>query len=46
METRAATQLGTNMKLLTYVSVFYLPLSFCAVRMSLRPHLLSTTANS
>ena len=29
IESRAASDLGFNVKLLTYVSVFYLPLSFC-----------------
>ena len=31
IESRAASELGRNVKLLTYVSIFYLPLSFCAV---------------
>jgi hypothetical protein len=31
-ESRASTRLGENAKLLTYVSIFYLPLAFCAVR--------------
>ncbi|KAF2184726.1 hypothetical protein K469DRAFT_578976 [Zopfia rhizophila CBS 207.26] len=30
IESRAATKLGENVKLLTYVSIFYLPLAFCA----------------
>ncbi|PQE18890.1 26S protease regulatory subunit like protein [Rutstroemia sp. NJR-2017a BVV2] len=30
VESRASTRLGENVKLLTYVSIFYLPLSFCA----------------
>ncbi|KAL9116881.1 MAG: hypothetical protein Q9187_006590, partial [Circinaria calcarea] len=30
IESRAASELGRNVKLLTYVSIFYLPLSFCA----------------
>ncbi|TEY54959.1 hypothetical protein BOTCAL_0234g00140 [Botryotinia calthae] len=30
MESRASTRLGENVKLLTYVSIFYLPLAFCA----------------
>jgi hypothetical protein len=30
-ETRIATKLGQNMMLLTYVSIFYLPLAVCAV---------------
>ncbi|EPE27477.1 hypothetical protein GLAREA_04268 [Glarea lozoyensis ATCC 20868] len=29
MESRASTKLGETVKLLTYVSIFYLPLSFC-----------------
>ncbi|KAF4633530.1 hypothetical protein G7Y89_g4589 [Cudoniella acicularis] len=29
MESRAATQLGENIKLLTYVSIFFLPISVC-----------------
>jgi hypothetical protein len=28
---RASTRLGENVQLLTFVSIFYLPLSFCAV---------------
>lgn len=31
MESRSATRLGQNVQLLTYVSIFYLPLGFCAV---------------
>ncbi|KAF7880130.1 uncharacterized protein EAF02_007767 [Botrytis sinoallii] len=30
VESRASTRLGENVKLLTYVSIFYLPLAFCA----------------
>ena len=30
IESRAVTRLGENVKLLTYVSIFYLPLAFCA----------------
>ncbi|KAH8693491.1 hypothetical protein GQ44DRAFT_695114 [Phaeosphaeriaceae sp. PMI808] len=30
IESRASTKLGENVKLLTYVSIFYLPLAFCA----------------
>ncbi|PQE18870.1 ankyrin repeat-containing protein [Rutstroemia sp. NJR-2017a BBW] len=30
MESRASTRLGDNVKLLTYISIFYLPLTFCA----------------
>jgi hypothetical protein len=29
IESRASTRLGENVKLLTYVSIFYLPLAFC-----------------
>ena len=36
MESRSATKLGQDVQLLTYVSIFYLPLGFCAV--SLFPH--------
>ncbi|EAW19319.1 uncharacterized protein NFIA_092800 [Aspergillus fischeri NRRL 181] len=35
IESRAATQLGENVKLLTYVSIFYLPLSYCAALWSI-----------
>ena len=31
-ESKAATRLGENVRLLTYVSIFYLPLNFCSVR--------------
>jgi hypothetical protein len=30
VESRASTRLGENVKLLTYISIFYLPLAFCA----------------
>jgi hypothetical protein len=30
MESRSSTKLGQNVQLLTYVSIFYLPLGFCA----------------
>ncbi|KAF4182896.1 hypothetical protein CNMCM7927_009438 [Aspergillus lentulus] len=30
IESRAATELGENVRLLTYISIVYLPLSFCA----------------
>jgi hypothetical protein len=33
-ETRISTRLGQNVMLLTYVSIFYLPLAFCAVSVS------------
>jgi hypothetical protein len=32
VESRLSTRLAQNVKLLTYVSIFYLPLAFCAVR--------------
>jgi hypothetical protein len=31
MESRASTQLGENVKLLTFVSIFFLPLGLCVV---------------
>lgn len=31
IESRASTRLGENVKLLTFVSVFFIPLSFCTV---------------
>ena len=31
VETRAAAQLSENVRLLAYVSIFYLPLAFCTV---------------
>src|SRR4051812_45042400 len=31
MESRASTRLNENIKLLTFVSIFFLPLSFCMV---------------
>lgn len=33
MESRMSTRLGENIKLLTLVSIFFLPLSFCTVRL-------------
>jgi len=33
-ESRISTRLGQNVMLLTYVSIFYLPLAFCAVSVS------------
>lgn len=35
MESRMSTKLGENIKLLTFVSIFFLPLSFCTVSFSL-----------
>lgn len=35
IESRAATQLGEKVQLLTYVSIFYLPLSYCAALWSI-----------
>jgi hypothetical protein len=48
IESRAATRLGENVKLLTYVSIFYLPLAFCAGLWSINnsysiPHFIITT---
>jgi hypothetical protein len=31
MESRASTQLGENIKILTYVSIFFLPITVCTV---------------
>ncbi|KAF7118016.1 hypothetical protein CNMCM5793_007385 [Aspergillus hiratsukae] len=35
IESRAATQLGENVKVLAYVSIFYLPLGYCAALWSI-----------
>ncbi|KAK5993904.1 hypothetical protein PT974_07342 [Cladobotryum mycophilum] len=35
VESRASTRLGENVEILTYVSIFYLPLSFCAALWSI-----------
>ncbi|KAL1964567.1 hypothetical protein VTN77DRAFT_6864 [Rasamsonia byssochlamydoides] len=43
IESRASTRLGENVKLLTYVSIFYLPLSFCAAIWSINEN-YSTSA--
>ncbi|SPO02002.1 uncharacterized protein DNG_04675 [Cephalotrichum gorgonifer] len=37
MESREATDLGKTVKLLTYVSIFYLPLGVCAAMFSIDP---------
>jgi hypothetical protein len=36
VESRASTRLGENVKLLTYVSIFYIPLAFIAVRLAVK----------
>ncbi|KAI9643270.1 hypothetical protein NHQ30_007886 [Ciborinia camelliae] len=41
VESRASTRLGENVKLLTYVSIFYLPLAFCAALWAI-PNIEST----
>ncbi|KAL9120721.1 MAG: hypothetical protein Q9187_002719 [Circinaria calcarea] len=43
IESRASTRLGENVKLLTFVSIFFLPLSFCTSLWSVNS-LFSTTA--
>ena len=35
IESRASTRLGENVKLLTFVNIFFLPLSFCTVKRDL-----------
>ena len=37
IESRASTRLGENVKLLTFVSIFFLPLSFCTVSAQIPP---------
>ncbi|KAH8807840.1 hypothetical protein F5884DRAFT_900166 [Xylogone sp. PMI_703] len=44
MESRAATQLGENIKLLTYVSIFFLPISLCTSFWSVNNALFSLTS--
>jgi hypothetical protein len=41
MESRASTQLGENVKLLTFVSIFFLPLGLCVASSSLFSHFLA-----
>lgn len=42
IESRASTRLGENVKLLAFVSIFFLPLSFCTVSAQIqRPSPLS-----
>lgn len=38
-ESRISTRLGQNVMLLTYVSIFYLPLAYCAVSISTLLHI-------
>ncbi|MCJ1470220.1 hypothetical protein MMC07_008865 [Pseudocyphellaria aurata] len=42
IESRASTRLGENVKLLTFVSIFFLPLSFCASLWSINDKFSST----
>lgn len=44
IDSRASIQLGQNVKLLTFVSIFFLPLSFCASIWSINNTLFSMTA--
>ncbi|KAM3073560.1 hypothetical protein ACMFMG_004548 [Clarireedia jacksonii] len=44
VESRASTRLGENVKLLTYVSIFYLPLAFCAAIWAI-PDIQSSSVN-
>lgn len=48
IESRSATRLGENVKLLTFVSIFFLPLSFCMVSntQTLSGVLIKFTANA
>jgi len=41
MESRASTRLGENVKLLTFVSIFFLPLSFCMSLWSINDQIFS-----
>ncbi|KAK0724228.1 hypothetical protein B0H67DRAFT_480549 [Lasiosphaeris hirsuta] len=40
VESRLSTRLSQNVRLLTYVSIFYLPLAFCAVSLQI-PHVIT-----
>ncbi|THV51059.1 hypothetical protein BGAL_0125g00150 [Botrytis galanthina] len=44
MESRASTRLGENVRLLTFVSIFFLPLSFCMAVWSINDILFSLKA--
>jgi hypothetical protein len=44
MESRAATLLGQNIKLLTYVSIFFLPISICTSFWSVNDSIFSLSA--
>lgn len=44
MESRASTRLGENIKLLTFVSIFFLPLSFCMSVWSINTSVFSLRA--
>jgi hypothetical protein len=44
MESRASTRLGENVKLLTFVSIFFLPLSFCTSLWSINDQILPSSA--
>jgi hypothetical protein len=45
MESRISTRLGENVKLLTYVSIFYLPLGFCAALWAV-PNIMESTTRT
>jgi len=44
MESRASTRLGENVKLLTFVSIFFVPLSFCTSLWSINDQMMSLSA--
>ncbi|KAK3386772.1 hypothetical protein B0H63DRAFT_468360 [Podospora didyma] len=44
MESRTSTKLGENIKLLTFISIFFLPLSFCTSLWSISEDLFSISA--